>query len=291
MSRRSPKFDPSHRVLVVGGTGRAGRAAVQQLIRAGATVRILARRAVPAIDGAEMLQGDVSDASMLQRAVEGCQGIHIALAGGPTRASYRAVEVEGTAGVVAAARRSGVGFLSFMSGSTTCEENGWYHATRAKLDGEELVNGSGLPHLVLRSSWLMESLPAFVKGGRASLVGRLLQPYRWVAARDVGAAVAEAHRTGRGGSPTLYAYGPEPITLRDALQRYVDAVEPTAKMSPVPTALLWIVGAMSGTPGLRDLAGRMRYFEKAGPEPSDVPTIPAPTSLSSYLAGLASPGK
>jgi len=67
------------RVLVTGGTGNVGRAAVARLIRNGHQVRVIGRRADITIDGAEYHSCDITDFASLARQVQDMEAIvHLA---------------------------------------------------------------------------------------------------------------------------------------------------------------------------------------------------------------------
>lgn len=105
------------KVLVTGATGFTGGHLAQHLITAGDEVRALVRpksraRFDASSKGVIACEGDLSDASSLQRAVAGIDVVyHIAAtyreAGQPDSA-YRAINVEGTKNLLAAAKAAGV---------------------------------------------------------------------------------------------------------------------------------------------------------------------------------------
>ncbi|MBI1973714.1 NAD-dependent epimerase/dehydratase family protein [Candidatus Micrarchaeota archaeon] len=65
-------------MLVTGGTGFLGNRLVKRLIERGENVRVATRKGI-AINGAEVLRGDLSDPSFVNRAVRGADGVfHLA---------------------------------------------------------------------------------------------------------------------------------------------------------------------------------------------------------------------
>ena len=67
-------------ILVIGGTGRVGRAIVPKLIKEGYTVRVLVRdiekaKAFDELSGANLVVGDVLDMKSLVSATEGCSTV------------------------------------------------------------------------------------------------------------------------------------------------------------------------------------------------------------------------
>ena len=106
-------LDPNRPVLVTGGGGFLGSAIVAMLRDRGQPVRTLARRRYDRLDalGAEQFQGDVADAEIVSRAVDGCDAVfHVAAKAGlwGPRQEYWNANVVGTENVIAACREHGV---------------------------------------------------------------------------------------------------------------------------------------------------------------------------------------
>lgn len=107
-------------VLVTGGGGVVGGAVVRTLLARAWTVRSFARGDYPALRalGVATHRGDITDLRALERAVDGCDAvIHAAARAdmGVHTPSFVATNVVGTATVLAACRRRGVGRLVFTS--------------------------------------------------------------------------------------------------------------------------------------------------------------------------------
>ena len=100
-------------VLVTGGGGFLGRALVRRLLERGERVRIVGRGAQPDLEklGVECVRGDLADAGVAERAVEGCSGVfHVAAKAGVWGAypEFHRANVTATERVLAAARAVGV---------------------------------------------------------------------------------------------------------------------------------------------------------------------------------------
>jgi len=116
------------KILVTGGTGDVGRAAVARLVRHGHSVRVIGRRAVDDLDhgllgasleGAEYVQCDVNDYDALREQVRGMDGIvHLAAVREPMAAPGQElfrVNCAGTYNVYQAAAQEGIRKLSCAS--------------------------------------------------------------------------------------------------------------------------------------------------------------------------------
>jgi uncharacterized protein YbjT (DUF2867 family) len=164
-------------ILVVGGTGFVGTTAVHALRAAGHPVRVLARRPEKQDQhrawGCEVVQGDMTDADSLRRAVEGCDTVvhFVAL---PPFADPKAIErvmVQGTRDLVGAAKDAGVKRILLQSALGTEEGREiapYYHA---KWEEEQAVKYSGIEHVIFR--------PSFVFGRDGGLLAQQIRIVRY----------------------------------------------------------------------------------------------------------------
>ncbi len=167
-----------NRILVLGGTGMLGAPAARRLKADGFAVRLMARDPEKAGgvfgEGFEIVGGDVADPASLELALQGCEGVHISV-GGP-------VDQLSAENVAALAPGLGLARITYVSGSTVCEENGWFPTIKQKLVAEEAIRDCGVPYTILCPTWPMEQLPRFVMGGRAAIWGEQPTPItgsRW----------------------------------------------------------------------------------------------------------------
>src|SRR5205814_10463634 len=104
------------KVLVTGGTGVVGQAAVNELLKHGHTIRLLSRNAKADAqlwpDGVESCPAAISDQSGLRGCAEGCDPeLHVAgiTEESPPALTYESVNVAGTRSIVSDAARSKLG--------------------------------------------------------------------------------------------------------------------------------------------------------------------------------------
>jgi nucleoside-diphosphate-sugar epimerase len=215
------------RVALTGATGYTGSRLVSRLLARGDEVRALARpgsrRPQPEGPGLTWLEGDLGDAALLGRLVEGADAvIHVAAvyrtAGHPD-SYYREVNVEGTRRLLEAAYAAGVGRFVHTSTvgvhghveSPPADESSpfapgdIYQATKA--EAEELAlrfhRERGLPVAVVR--------PAAIYGPGET---RLLKLFRAIARRRYALV---------GSGRALY----HPVYIDDLLQGFLLALERT----------------------------------------------------------------
>jgi uncharacterized protein YbjT (DUF2867 family) len=158
-------------VLVTGANGFVGRHVVRALVPKAGTVRAMVRsdKGAARLAGVEcdLARGDVTDRESLQAAVAGCDAVVYLVAVIAGRASdFDRVIAQGTRNLLEAAREAGVRRWVQMSVLGASRETKdlvpYFHA---KWEAEEAVRASGLPHAILR--------PSFVFGPEGGLVPRL----------------------------------------------------------------------------------------------------------------------
>jgi uncharacterized protein YbjT (DUF2867 family) len=264
-------------ILVIGGTGMLGQPVSRSLKESGVDVRILTRdlqKARKTFDNSfEMVAGDPMDASRLEEALKGSQGVHISL---PTEVEQPVVE-----NVAKATSRHGVERISYISGASVAEENRWFPMVDRKFLAEKAIQEAGIPYTILCPNWVMEILPKFVNQGRASVLGKQPHPYHWVAAEDIARMVSNAYLLGEEATGRFVVHGPEAISMHEALRRYCAAFHPDIKeVSSMPFWLVKLLATLTGNRELKGAGELMSYFEKVGegnnfPEVNDI--LGAPT--------------
>jgi uncharacterized protein YbjT (DUF2867 family) len=260
--------DNNHRILVVGGTGMLGRPVAQRLHAEGFRVRVMSRTPEKARaslgESIEIVPGDVADRLSLEKALDGCWGVHINLDGGPCPEDFDRIEHRGTAAVTEVARQTGIQQITYLSAYTTDERSATSPSALAKLNAEKAIQASGIPYTIFRATWFMESLPLFVQGRRAMLIGRQPHPLHWLAADDYARMVAHCYRTPAARSKVLYAYGPQPFTMADALNIYCRETSLDTSLTYMPTWALSLLGTLAFNAELKSTATVMAYYDQHG---------------------------
>jgi nucleoside-diphosphate-sugar epimerase len=107
-------------ILVTGGRGFLGGVIVRMLLEQGKTVRSLARHHCTQLEaaGVEQFVGDLTDAALVDRAVNGCEQVYHVAAKAGVWGAYRDfynANVVGTRNVISACRKQGVTRLVYTS--------------------------------------------------------------------------------------------------------------------------------------------------------------------------------
>ncbi len=251
--------------MVVGGTGMLGAPVARHLKEDGYEVRILARTPEKAKkmfpEGYEIIKGDIFNTEELKAALDGCFGVHISLSGGPLEEDYDKIEHLGAKAVTEAAKEKGVKKITLLSGASTKKENTHFFMVAAKYNAEQAVINSGINYTIFRACWFMESLPKFVSGNRASMIGKQPNPIHWMAADEFAGIVSRSYEMPESDNKTFITYGPDKIKMAEALQRYCDRFHPGLKVSSIPFWLAKLVGKIKKKPEFLNIIRFLQYYE------------------------------
>jgi uncharacterized protein YbjT (DUF2867 family) len=220
-------------ILVTGASGFVGGHVVHALRAAGKPVRALVRdprKAAPLRTWeADLVEGDMTDAASLARAVEGCDTVvHLVAIRQGRREQFQRVMVDGTRALVAAAEQAGVQRFVLMSALGTTEETKdlvpYYWA---KWEMEQQVERSTVPHVTFRPSFIFGRdggiLPTFVRLARIApvtpIIGTGRQRIQPIWVDDVAAYfVAAIDRDGVTGR-TFELGGPDAVSWNEFWER------------------------------------------------------------------------
>lgn len=220
-------------ILVTGGTGFIGSKVVHGLRAEDQAVRVLARNPKDAETlanwGCQVVEGDMTDAASLRRAVTGCEAVIdlVAIISG-SREDFERVMIRGTRDLVAAAKEAGVKRFVLMSALGVSERTkDLTHYYGAKWDEEQAVQSSGLEYTIFRPSFVFGgdggSLPIYIRQVRWSpvitVIGdgtRRLQPI-WV--DDVAAFFVKSFSIPEAVNRTFELAGPDVVTWDELYER------------------------------------------------------------------------
>lgn len=218
-------------IAVTGATGFVGRHIVDLLVARGHQPRVLVRRPGPIPfrhpDAVAVVPGSLADSAALRSLVHGADAvIHlVGIIAERGKATFAAVQVEGTRAVVTVAHDAAVQRFVHMSamGARDTPDATAYHRTKAA--AERLVAASGVPHVIFRPSFI--SGPGNVPIATLARLHRFapvipifgdgsfpLQPV-WIG--DLALAFALAAE-GRGDDGTYELGGPSAITYEHFVQ-------------------------------------------------------------------------
>jgi NADH dehydrogenase len=221
------------RVLITGGTGVVGRAAVRALLARGHDVRVLSRHANDDADqwpsGVEPFVGDVGDPATLEGCATDCDAVVHAVGivrESPPEATFDRVNVRGTEAMLEEAERAGVPFFVYISSLGAERGESDYH--RSKALGEARVRDFPRKWLILRPGNVYgpgdEQVSLLLRMVRTLPVVPVLEggdvPFQPVWCDDVGEAIARAVERDDLHGRALDIAGPERTTQNELLDRF-----------------------------------------------------------------------
>jgi uncharacterized protein YbjT (DUF2867 family) len=257
-------------VLVVGATGHVGQPVAQRLLSNGRRVRVLIRDRTRAElilgDRFDYVVGGINDRAAVARAVDGCDAVHVSVAGDSAAGmtGMMAVEATGTETVATAAAKAGIRLMTYVSGNLvreTYEPKIAEH--QAKIAAEDALRTSGVPYLIFRPTYFMDNLPRHVQGRLAVTIGRP-RPLHMVAASDFGAMVSRAYEVPEAANQDLVVYDPEAMTIQQALRIYRDIVRPDLRCLRIPIPVMGAANRLFMRSKLTATLQLMRLLERFG---------------------------
>ena len=252
-------------IVVLGGTGLFGKPTVNQLVQDGFQVRVLARDPEKAKallpKEVEVVLGDVTDLASLESAMTDCWGVHISVGGPVDRLSAENVAI--------LAPKLGLQRIGYISGATVAEENRWFPMVAQKLDAEKALRECGVPSTIFCPTWPMEQIARFARDGKPFLMGKQPLPVHFFAADDLALMVSTAFQKEEAAGKRFYIYGPEALSMPEALTRYCQIMHPEAeKVSIMPIWLAKLIAALTQNEDMKFAANLLGYFNQT-PEVGD----------------------
>lgn len=222
-------------ILVTGGTGTLGRQLVRQLCNKGFEVGILTTR--PKADlpsGARLFTGDLTRFETIEPVVrEAAVIIHCA-----SNPRQPAVDVEGTKNILQSIDRRSL--RHFLYVSIAGIDRSSYPYYKAKYEVEKMVQSADIPWSILRATQFHDLIlhrliePFDTGEGFPLKIPKGLQ-FQSVDVRDVSKriqqiAMSERLRT------IITLCGPEPLTIEDMAETYLDVLGRRDKIEPAEMA-------------------------------------------------------
>ena len=241
-------------ILVTGGTGFVGPKVVLALRAQDRPVRCLVRNPESSsaqgleARGCQLIEGEMTDAAALGRAVEGCEAVvHLVAIRQGRKEEFRRVMEQGTADLVAAAQAAGIRRFILMSALGASEETKdlvpYYHA---KWEQERTLRGSGLEHVIFRPSFIFGRdggiLPTFRRLARVApvtpVIGSGRQRIQPVWVDDVAAYFADSIDKPEAAGRVFELGGPDAVTWNEFWQRLKRALGIRRPTVHVPVGLM-----------------------------------------------------
>ena len=282
-------------ILLTGGTGFVGGHIARALRDSKRPVRGLVRNPGEADRlaalGVELIEGDMTDAASLRRAVDGVDTVvHLVAIRQGKKGEFERIMSQGTRDLLAAAREGGVGRFVHMSALGTSEESKDlvpYYGAKWQMELD--VKGSGLPYVIFRPSFIFERdggiLPTFRKLARLTpvtpIIGSGEQRIQPIWAGDVAAYFDKAIDLDAARGRTFEIGGPDTVSWNefwDRLKRVLGMRRPSVH---VPVGLMKVNALLTerlpgNIPLTRDLLKMLEHVDNVVTNDDAVRTFQLP---------------
>ncbi|WP_260597516.1 complex I NDUFA9 subunit family protein [Sphingomonas endolithica] len=262
-------------VTLIGGGGFLGRYVAQELMKAGARVRIAQRdpraalflRTQGGLGQMQFAAVDVTKPESVARAVQGSDGVVNLV--GVLAGNFHAVQAEGAATVAQAATAAGVTALVHVSaiGADAASDSAY---GRSKGDGEAAVRAAFPRATILRPSIVFGREDQFVNRFAGMIAATPVVPVLRAGARfqpvyvaDVAAAVTRVlAEPGRFGGETLELGGPDVVTMGDLIRWIAQAIGRAPRIAELPDVVGGLIAKAGFLPGAPITADQWKMLQR-----------------------------
>lgn len=242
-------------ITVLGATGNTGRVVAETLLDAGRKVRLFGRSAdklaALAARGAEVMEGDLTDAASLTRSFAGSEAAYTLIPPNYATTDYRAYQKRAGEALAEAVRRSGMRNVVLLSSIGAQHPSGTGPIAGLHEQEKRFKAIPGLNALFLRAAYFFEnhfvSLSLIRHQGINGSAIRGDVPLATTASRDVGLMAAQALLALDFTGPVVrHALGPADLTMQQAtaiIGRVIARPELEYVQFPDDAALAGMLGA------------------------------------------------
>jgi NADH dehydrogenase len=284
-------------VTLIGGGGFVGRYVAQELLAAGARVRIATPRPRDAwflkpLGGLGQIQfvaADVRVPNTLARAVQGADAVVNLV--GVLKGDFEGVHVRGAGNVAKAAADAGVAALVHLSalGADSASPSAY---GRSKGDGEAAVRAAFPAATILRPSILFGREDQFVNRFAGMIAAAPVVPvlrgqakFQPAYVADVAQAIVKAIAEPQAHGGALYTLGgPDVVTMSQLYRWIATAIGRDVPFLEVPDAIGSLIPLLPGAPITRD---QWRMLEQDNVVPAGAPGFAAFGIVPTPLASVA----
>jgi uncharacterized protein YbjT (DUF2867 family) len=262
-------------VLVAGATGNLGSEIVRLLRERGESVRGLVRKtsAPETIDrlrslGAETMVGDLKDKDSLEKACNGARTVistvSVIVTAQPGD-SFADTDQAGTISLIDSAKAAGADhfiFVSFDIGAFPSSP-----LIEAKQAVEKHLQSSGLAYTILRpgpfmEAWLGPIMLGDPASGQVKVFGGGNGKIPFVSVADVAKVAVDCVDNPSARNRTITFSGPEPVTQREAVRMFEEALGKSLTVTEVPEQALEAQWSSAENPFEKSFAGLMLGYSR-----------------------------
>lgn len=241
-------------ILVVGASGKVGRATARLLLDSGAAVRGMSRDPRKLADlkasGADLVEGDLRVPASLLRACEGAQQVLAAAHAFDGRGTNTARNVDdaGNRALIDAARIAGARRFVFMSAIGVRPDHP-VDFFRYKYEIEQYLRASGMEWVILRAAPFMETWAGMIgdqiaANGTAPMFGRGDNAINFVSVQDVARYAVMALQQPDVRYRVIDVGGPENVSQSEIINLFEAANGQAVKRKRLAVPVMRTLGAL-----------------------------------------------
>lgn len=255
------------RIAVIGATGRLGAPVAAELAKT-FRVRAIVRSPDKAIEmlptDVEIVRGDLRNVPGLHSALGGMDAINLNLATETVDLNLPFYEErEGVQNVIGAAQGLDIQYIgkigalgAYPPALKNIRDNMVPNVIR--MEGHKIIAESGIPHTFFAPTHFMELLPNMIDNHTLQWIGNTEVKVCWISVVDYARQVAKAFENTGAMPEHCPVQGPWPISVRQAMEQFVENYDPTLKIRVAP---LWVIGLIGlFNPKMKFVAHLFAYF-------------------------------
>ena len=127
-----------------------------------------------------------------------------------------------------------------------------------RMEGHEIIAASGIPHTFFAPTHFMELLPNMIDKGALQWIGNTKVKIYWISVVDYARYVVAAFQHPERMPEHCPVQGPEAVSVKQAMQTFVQYYDPTLKTRVAPVWMMRVIGLFN--PKMRFLAHLFAYF-------------------------------
>jgi len=255
------------KIAVIGATGRLGAPVVAEFAKTFNVQAIVrspdkARSMLP--PSVEIIRGDLHDVPSLRDGLKGADALYINLATETANPNLSFCEErEGVKNLMAAAQGLDIRYIGKIGAlgayppalkgiKTNMVPN------LIRMEGHKIIAASGIPHTFFAPTHFMELLPNMIGKHTLRWIGNTKVMIYWISVADYARQVSRAFQNPEKMPEHCPIQGPEAISVRRAMEQFVQYYDPTLKIRIAPLWVIRLIGLFS--PRMKFVGELFAYF-------------------------------
>lgn len=258
---------PIKKIAVIGATGRLGAPVAAELagsFQVRAIVRSPDKAKTILPSHIEIVQGNLKDVNSLRAALDGVDAIYLNLATETANLDLPFYEErEGVKNLMTAIEGLNIRYIAKIGalGAYPPALKGLKHnmiPNIIRMEGHKIIADSGIHHTFFAPTHFMELLPNMIDKKALQWIGNTKIKIYWISVADYAQQVVKAFKNPESMTEHCAVQGPEAISVRQAMERFVQAYDPTLKIRIAPLWVIKIIGFFN--PKMKFVAHLFEYF-------------------------------